>query len=236
MTKAYLIFLIAFLSLMISTKPVYAAENEGQPLEQQEEVPETLQEEDRQEQTQILSTEEGVFNLTVLVNANLRSEPTTDSKSVIVIPFGIDMVSHRKITNTKGEIWYPIDYSGISGYISSDVVEAEAVYMNDSEETAVQKEQKTPAKNSLSSPASGVQTTKTENESKVSDTSAAEGSNLITTSEPKRKTVDSVFIVFMSAALAGVVITLIVFAMLRHEYNRYRKYILKNRKDKAYED
>lgn len=239
MTKAYLIFLIAFLSLMLFTNPVYAAENEGEPLEQQEEVQETLQEqeEDQQEQTHIVSTEEGVYNLTILVNANLRSEPANDSKSVIVIPFGIDMVSGLKITNTKGEIWYPISYSGMSGYISSDVVEAEAVYMNDSEEeTTIQKEQKTPAKNSLSGSSSGLQTAKTENESKASDTSATDGSTFITTSEPKHKTVDSIFLIFLSASLAGLLITLIVFARLRHEYSRYRKLILKNRKDKAYED
>ena len=237
MTKAYLLFLIAFLSLMMFTNPVYAAEEEGQALEQQEQAPETLQEEDLQEQTLVVSTEDGVYNLTVLVNANLRTKPTTDSKSVIVIPFGIDMVSNRKITNTKGEIWYPISYSGMSGYISSDVVEADAVYTNDSEEeTTIQKQQKTPAKNSLSGSSSGLQTAKTENESKASDMSATDNSTFITTSEPKPKTVDSIFLIFLSASLAGLLITLIVFAGLRREYSGYRKLILKNRKDKAYED
>lgn len=241
MTKAYLIFLIAFLSQMMFTKPVYAADSEGQAIEQQEQEPvqETSQEqeEDRQEQTLIVSTEDGIYNLTLLVNTNLRSEPTTDSPSIIVLPFGIDMTSVRKITNTKGEIWYPISYGGMSGFISSDAVEARAVDISDSDEESLYREpQKTPSKNSPSGPNSDIQEIKPENESQKTDTSVTEGSVSVTTSEPKGSTVDHIFIIFMSAALAGVVIALILSVRLKKEYSRYRKYILKTGKDNAYKD
>ena len=249
MTKAYLIFLTLFLSLMLFSIPVYAAESDEQTLEQQEQEqvqePEQAQEDGQQEQTQITSAEEGVFNLTILKNANLRAEPTTDSKSVIVIPFGLNMASSQRVANSNGEIWYAIAYGGMGGYISSDVVEVEAVYVNDSEDAAEDQEgaeENEKAQQQEAVPMNTVAPKQVE-DAKTSDTSGTDSSVLTTTSgvksntdKPVTRKVDFIFIVFLSVVIVGAVISFIVFGRLRREYARYRKQILRNRKDSVLQD
>ena len=266
MTKAYLIFFTVFLSFIMLAIPVYSEASEQQPLEQQghevvqeveqiqEEIQEDTQEDEQEKPTQVVSSEEGIYNLTFLANANMRSEPTTDSKSVIIIPFGVDLASDQKITTTKGEIWYAVTYSGMGGYVSSDVADVETIYINNEDEEAEAQEgvevsiQELPKENTsvntFENSSSESQTTTQSAETTVSDASNMAGSDLTKTSEIKYdanepsviRKVDFIFVVFLLVAIVGIVLSFIVFGRLRHEYVRYRKQILKNRKDKVLQD
>lgn len=248
LTKAYLIFFTVFLSFILLAIPVYSEASEQQPLEQQdheivqeveqiqEEIQEDTQEDEQEKPTQVVSTEDGVYNLVILKNANMRSEPTVDSKSIIVIPFGVDLVSGHKIVNTNGEIWYAISYGDRSGYISADVVEDKTAYINEADEEAVvgnsietsvqEKPKETVAANAIAGSSSESQTTEQETETKTSEIKTV-------VDKPVTRNVDSILFVFLLTVIFGVVISLIVFGSLRHEYARYRKQILKRRKDKV---
>ncbi len=261
-SKTLLIFSAAFLSVMLFTTPVYATENDQQPQEQQLQEGEELQEQetaeeqpqetDEQEENRIADSEEGVYTLTILANANMRSEPTTDSKSVVIIPFGVDLSSGQRITNTSGETWYAISYSGMSGYISADVVDVEATYINDTEETegiqegeeaAAQEQQPEAVTAQANASPSDTKTTSQVAGAKTSGAASAGSSVLATTPETKSNTdkpvtrkVDFIFLIFLSVVIVGLVITFIIFGRLRHEYVRYRKQILKNSKERVLQE
>ncbi len=99
------------------------------------------QETEEPEEAQEITTEDGLYTLILSTNANMRSQPTTDSKRIMVIPFGVGIDSTQKITNAEGEAWYAISYGGMNGFIRSDVVEVEVVNIEDTEGTGEEGEE-----------------------------------------------------------------------------------------------
>ncbi len=243
LTKALLLFPIVLLSLILFAIPVYSEPNEQQPPEQQgqETVQESeqVQEEGQEVRTEVVSTEEGIYNLAFLTNANLRSEPAADSKSVVIIPFGVELTSDLKVTNTSGETWYSITYSGMSGYIRSDVIDVEVSDTNDTDETAETPEgaetsiREQPVE-SVPANAAASSSSEPEAEKQSGDTITSETDS--NTDKPVTGKVDAIFIAFLLAATVGIWISFIVFNKLRCEYVRYRKNILWDREEKDLQD
>ena len=243
LTKALLLFPIVLLSLILFAIPVYSEPNEQQLPEQQghETVQESdqVQEEGQEVRTEVVSTEEGIYNLTFLTNANLRSEPAAGSKSVVIIPFGIELTSDQKITNTSGETWYSLTYSGMSGYISSDVVDVKVPDTDDTDGTAESPED---AETSIrEQPEESVPVNAPADSSSESEADGQSGETIISetdsnTDKPAAGKVDSIFIVFLLVAIVGIWLSFIVFNRLVREYSKYRRQILRKRKEKDLQD
>ncbi len=188
-------------------------------------------EDDEEEGEGESTSEKGAYSLKLIKNANMREEPSTDSQSQIVIPFGITISATEKATNDMGETWYLAEYGGYTGYIRGDMADVTTVSTDDDEDNEGEEgaeEQTTEAV--ADRPGEGVSKrssykASTAKKIPVTINKQYNSENYVSSDvvvEPREK-VDLIFILFLVAAVIGCVFTFMMFTSLRAEYKRYRR-------------
>ncbi|SFC10909.1 SH3 domain-containing protein [Butyrivibrio sp. YAB3001] len=107
------------------TKQAESTDAKQKATENQDEADQEGQEENTDEINEP-QTEEAAFILTFNKNANIRSEASTSSNKLVVIPYGIKISSPSKVNSGEG-VWYKVTYGGLTGYVREDMVSAEKV-------------------------------------------------------------------------------------------------------------
>lgn len=196
------------------------------------------------------TTEEGKYILLMLKNANLRSEPSTSGKSLVVVPSGIKLTGISKTTNEAGDVWYQLSYAGTTGYVREDMVNVEAVNEDnteqDAEEDIGEEEENTEATaeeeneereyTELTSEA--IDNTKT-SESTSDVTTGVTGIQIASYTAEENEEVQSVrkmdgyMLLFITLATVSFCLACYIFLRIRIEYMKAKSYVMKKMKRQA---
>ena len=184
----------------------------------------------------------GSYLLRFIKNANLRTEPLVTASSLVVVPYGISISADSKVVNEESEVWYKVTYAGSSGYVRDDMVEVtDSPDESDNEEntdeniqTVISEEEKDVAvgvsenKNESSdSFSSGYATVVTDDSTLTGQENNNETEGNAT--EVIHRKIDFISILFILASAFSFGMSIFTFGIIRFDYRKFRKTILKNR-------
>lgn len=206
-------------------------------------------EQQEDEESEEEDVQSGAYKLTLIKNANIRTEPSTDSGSKVVVPMGIIIYANERVTGEGGSMWYKVSYGGFEGFLRSDMVEVTDNTQQTEEDGEAEEPEAAEEQQEIQETDESAEEPSEKNveENKHSGTTVvtsipdvtgddSEGNKKMDigfetdTNAVRRKGIDILFILFLILTVTGLGIAYVSAARLLAEYRRYKRYLGKKRK------